>query len=149
MIFDIEKILSEWEKDSAIGQDLSEASIGTPLLHAKYLKLYSQAKMKLRLEETTQKILLKQKWLYYAGKMSREEVEATGWELDPFGGNIKPLKGEMDHYYNSDADIITSEDKVVYYKNLVDTIKEIMNSITWRHTHIKNSIDWKKFESGA
>jgi hypothetical protein len=55
MIFDIEKILSEWEKDSAIGQDLSEASIGTPLLHAKYLKLYSQAKIKLRLEETNQK----------------------------------------------------------------------------------------------
>ena len=148
MIFDIEKILSEWEKDSAIGQDLSEASIGTPLLHAKYLKLYSQAKMKLRLEETTQKILLKQKWLYYAGKMSREEVEATGWELDPFGGNIKPLKGEMDHYYNSDADIITSEDKVVYYKNLVDTIKEILDTIKWRHQGIRNAIDFKRFEAG-
>jgi uncharacterized protein (DUF427 family) len=80
--------------------------------------------------------------------MSREEVEATGWELDPFGGNIKPLKGEMDHYYNCDAEIVTSEDKVLYYKNLVDTIKEIMNNLAWRHNTIKNAIDWKKFEAG-
>ena len=75
-------------------------------------------------------------------------METLGWEPDPFNG-LKIMKGDMNYYYDSDPDIQASEDKIIYYTNLVDTLKEIIGNVTWRHQTIKNSIDWKKFESGV
>ena len=39
--------------------------------------------------------------------------------------------------------------KVEYLKECVDTLKEILNIITWRHQSIKNAIDWLKFTNPA
>ena len=101
----LEQVLDEWSKDSHIpSNNLDEASRETPKLHAKYLALLSNAKLRLRKAEMDQKSLLKLKWLYYNGKMSKEEIEATGWDYDPFNG-LKIMKGEMDYYYDSDKEI--------------------------------------------
>jgi hypothetical protein len=94
-----------------------------------------------------QKSLLKLKWLYYNGKMSQEEIEATGWEFDPFNG-LKIMKGEMDYYYDSDKEIQDSELKIQYIKTLIDTLKEIVDTLRWRHQTIGNMIKWKQFEAG-
>ena len=44
----LDVLLKTWEEDSAIGRDLAEASAQTPILHAKYLRLYSEAKLVLQ-----------------------------------------------------------------------------------------------------
>jgi len=144
----LDVLLKTWEEDSAIGRDLAEASAQTPILHAKYLRLYSEAKLVLHRYKNKQKDLLKLKWLWYNGKMDQDQMETLGWEPDPFNG-LKIMKGDMNYYYDSDPDIQASEDKIIYYTNLVDTLKEIIGNVTWRHQTIKNSIDWKKFESGV
>ena len=144
----LENILQEWKKDSHIEYNkLDVTSQETPKLHAKYLELYSNAKLKLKDAEFKQKVLLKDKWLYYNGKMPVETVIDKGWNPDPFDG-LKILKGEMDYYYDSDLEIMASEAKLAYMKEVVDTLKEIMDNIKWRHSTIKNMIDWKKFEAG-
>ena len=63
---------------------LDESSRETPKLHAKYLELLSTTKLMLKRTEFQQKVLLKEKWLYYNGKMSREDVVEKGWDPDPF-----------------------------------------------------------------
>ena len=144
----LENILQEWKKDSHIEYNkLDVTSQETPKLHAKYLELYSNAKLKLKDAEFKQKVLLKDKWLYYNGKMPVETVIEKGWNPDPFDG-LKILKGEMDYYYDSDPEIMASEAKLAYMKEVVDTLKEIMDNIKWRHSTIKNMIDFKKFEAG-
>jgi len=92
--------------------------------------------------------LLKQKWLYYNGKMSQEEILASGWEPDPFNG-LKILKGEMEYYYNADPEIQRSVEKIEYYKTIISTLTDIVDNLKWRHQTIGNMIRWRQFEAGG
>ena len=146
---DLKMILDMWSSDCVIGQSsLDESSRQTPLLHAKYLELLSTAKLRLKKAEQEQKILLKDKWLYYNGKMDQSEIEEKGWKPDPFDG-LKILKGEMDYYYDSDPEIQHSVEKIEYIKTIIDTLNEILNNVNWRHQTISNMIKWRIFESGG
>jgi len=137
-----------WQKDCIIDNyQLDETSRQTPMLHSKYIQLWSTAKLELRRTEFEQKRLLKQKWLYYNGKMDQKAIEEKGWEPDPFEG-LKILKGEMDYYYDSDPEIQKSEEKIQYWKTLIATLQEIIDNLKWRHQTISNIIKWKQFESG-
>lgn len=138
-----------WKNDCQISEfNLDDESRKTPSLHAKYLELHSITKLKLKRAELDQKTLLKDKWLYYNGKMAPEEIESKGWEFDPFNG-LKVLKGDMDHYYDADTDIQQSEERITYFKTVLDTLEEIVNNLKWRHSTIKNMIDFRRWESGG
>lgn len=141
-------ILESWNDDCVIGSDLSEESIRTPTLHCKYLQMLSVAKLELKRAENQQKRLLKDKWIWYNGKMSEEEMKERKWEPDPFNG-LKIMKGDMNYYYESDPEIQRSEERIVYFKTIIDTLKDIVDSLKWRHQTIKNCIDWKRFEVGG
>jgi len=146
-MIDLKQIHDMWSRDSEIKMQLDESSRETPLLHAKYLELLSTTKLQLKRAEFQQKVLLKEKWLYYNGKMSQEDVVEKGWDPDPFDG-LKILKGEMDYYYDSDPEIQKSEEKIQYYKTVIDTLEQIISNLNWRHQTIGNIIKWKQFESG-
>jgi hypothetical protein len=143
----LETILEMWSEDCKIEGSLDESSRHTPMLHAKYLQMLTTAKLQVKRSTMQQKSLLKDKWLYYNGKMSQDEIEAKGWEFDPFKG-LKILKGEMDYYYDADIDIQKSEEKLHYWKTIVDTLTEIVDNIKWRHQTIGNMIRWRMFEAG-
>jgi hypothetical protein len=147
---DINKILEMWSKDSVIDEfKLDSATVETSRMHSKYLELLTVNKLQLKRREAELKMLLKDKWLYYNGKLTKEEIDAKGWKYDPFNGLSKPLKGEMDFYYDSDKDIIEVNAKIEYIKTVIDTLEEIISTLRWRHQSIKNMIDWRRFESGA
>jgi len=149
MKLDLENILEMWKNDCKISEfNLDDESRKTPSLHAKYLELHSLTKLKLKRAELDQKTLLKDKWLYYNGKMAPEEIESKGWEFDPFNG-LKVLKGDMDRYYDADVDIQQSEERIIYFKTVLDTLEEIVNNLKWRHSTIKNMIDFRRWESGG
>ena len=139
-----------WQNDSIINNaKLDETSKNTPQLHAKYLQLWSTAKLELRRAEFEQKKLLKDKWLYYNGKLSKEQIDSFKWEYDPFGGLNKPLKGDMNYYYDADLDIQKAQAMLEYDKVLIETLEEIMGTIRWRHQNIGNIIKWRSFEAGV
>ena len=147
-MIDLNQVHEMWQKDSVIdNHSLDDTSRNTPKLHSKYLQMWSEAKLSLKRAEFEQKKLLKDKWLYYHGKMDRETLEEKGWEPDPFDG-LKILKGEMDYYYDSDPEIQKSEEKIQYWKTTIDTLTEIIDNLKWRHQTISNIIKWKQFESG-
>ena len=145
----LEQILEQWETDSKLpNSNLDEVSSQTPALHAKYLALLTNAKLKLKKQEMNQKSLLKDKWLWYNGKMSQEQIDKLGWSYDPLDG-LKIMKGEMDYYYDSDKEIQESELKIQYLKTMIDTLNEIVNNLNWRHQTVGNMIRWKVFEAGG
>jgi len=80
--------------------------------------------------------------------MDEDTIREFGWEFDPFNG-LKVMKGDMNYFYDSDTDIQKSEVKITYYKTMLDTLDEIINNLKWRHSTIKNIIEWRKFESGG
>ena len=145
----LDDILSEWTIDSEINEmALDDASRDSAKLHSKYLSKYMTAKLHLKTKEQSLQTLLKKKWLYYNGKMTADQIESEGWEFDPFHG-MKVLKGDMEYYYNADEDIQKTIMQIEYRKALVDTLKEIMNNIQWRHQNIGNMIKWRQFVSGV
>ena len=144
----LDDILKEWETDCQIGHRLDEASQKTPQLHAKYLNYLTQAKLHLKRAEALQNILLKDKFLWYSGKMPREDIDRLGWSHDPFDG-LKMMKGDLSYYYESDKELQASEAKVTYYKVLIETLTEIVSNLKFRHSTIRNIIEVRKFEAGA
>ena len=147
-MIDLKSIHDMWKEDCVIDEmKLDESSRQTPILHAKYLELLSTVKLQLKRAEFSQKTLLKKKWLYYNGKMDQDEIAKMDWDPDPFNG-LKILKGEMDYYYDSDPEIQKSEEKVQYWKTVLETLSEIIDNLKWRHQTISNIIKWKQFESG-
>lgn len=146
----LEELLKTWEVDSVIDEvNLDSTSIACARLHAKYLELYSLAKLNLKKKELSMAHLRKDKWLYYNGKMTKEEMDSRGWPYDPFSGMSKPLKSDMELFYTTDSDIMKLQGQIEYQTTIVETLKDIMDNIKWRHSTIKNIIDHRRFVSGA
>lgn len=149
-MIDLESILAEWKEDSKIEKhQLDETSRVTPALHSKYLEYLALTKLRLKKAEFDQKTLLKDKYLYYEGKMSQDEIESRGWSYDPYDGLSATTKNFKEYYYDSDKEIQDSEMKIQYLKTIIDTLEEIVNSLNWRHQTIGNMIRWRQFEAGA
>ena len=147
---DLNDILTMWKKDVIIDDVcLDEETLKSSKLHAKYLELFSMAKLMLKKKEMEYESMRKDKWLYYNGKMTKDDMDSRKWKYDPFDGMSKPLKSEMDMYYKTDEDISRINGKIEYQNAIVETLEEIMNNLRWRHTHIKNILDFKKFTSGV
>ena len=147
-MIDLKQVHDMWQKDCIIDNArLDETSRHTPSLHSKYLQYWSTAKLELKRAEFEQKKILKEKWLYYNGKMDQVDIENLGWNPDPFDG-LKILKGEMNYYYDADPEIQDSEKNIAYYKTVIETLQEIIDNLKWRHQTIGNMIKWRQFESG-
>jgi len=145
----LEDILEMWKKDSIINKTkIDDDAIETSKLHAKYLELLMQMKLLLKRKEMNQKHLLKDKWLYYTGKMTKAEMDEKGWVYDPFNG-LKVMKSDIQYYYETDVDLQKSEAAIDYTKALVDTLSQILEHIKWRHQQLKVILDWNKFTSGV
>jgi len=144
----LENVLEMWKKDNVIDEmALDESSRATAKLHSKYLEIYSVSRLKLKQLELDFKVLLRDKFNHYNGKLTQDELNEKGWEYDPLNG-LTVLKSDMDKYYDSDPIIQEMQKRIAYQEELCSTLKEILDSIKWRHQTIKNMIEWRKFTSG-
>lgn len=142
----LSEIQDEWKKDSVISEvDLARESLRTPQLHSKYLTFLSNAKLRLRKEESRYFETRKLKYKYYRGEMSKQELEERGW--GQFQGN-KPLKNEMDEYLQCDADLNVCLENIEYLKTSIYTLEQIIRSINSRTWDIKSAIEYVKFTNG-
>ena len=144
----LEDILKDWEDDCQIGHRLDKASHDTPQLHGKYLNYLTQAKLILKRAEASQATLLKKKFLWYNGKLPNEDIDNLGWSHDPFDG-LKMMKTDLSYYYESDKELQASEAKIVYYRTMIETLKEMVDMLKWRHQVIRNIVEIRKFEAGS
>lgn len=125
--------------------ELDTESLKTPQLHNKYLILFSQEKLKLEQILSEKKISRRDKWLYYTGKMSEEELKEKGWE----SCNLVILKTDVDRFIDSDIDIIKLEARVTLQREMVNYIENVIKIISNRQWNIRSALDWIKFTQGA
>ncbi len=144
----LELILEMWKNDSVIDEvQLDESSRDSAKLHSKYLDLYSVAKLRQKDLDLKFKVILRDKFMHYNGKLSQEEMDRKNWDYDPLNG-LTVLKGDLDKWYDADEVIQDHQKKMAYQEQVVATLKEILDNIKWRHQTIKNMIEWRKFTSG-
>jgi hypothetical protein len=124
--------------------NLHTESIKTPQLHNKYLVFYQNSKLELEKLELEEKILKKDKWLYYTGKIGQDDLESYGWE--PFDYNI--LKTDVHMFIDADKDIQKIRAKNSLQRMLVDYLENVIKIITGRQWSIKSAIEWIKFTQG-
>lgn len=123
---------------------LDEESLRTPQLHNKYLMLLLRLRNRKDRLERDLKALQKDKWLYYTGKMSEEELKKLGWE--PFELNV--LRTDVDRIMDADKDILEIEGKYRELCRIVDYIEDVVKVISNRQWSIRSAIDWQKFTNG-
>jgi len=142
----IEEIQTMWEQDSLIDDNhLGEASTETAKVHSKYIKLMVGVKLKLTKARGEYNILRKNKFRYYRGELSREELADLGWQPYQL---IKPLKNEMDEFLQGDQDLITLNTRIEYLETMGYLLESILGQIKARDWQLKNGIEWKKFLAG-
>jgi hypothetical protein len=142
----IEQIQDMWETDAEIDDNyLGENSTATPKLHAKYIKLLVQAKLKLTKVQSDYNLMRKAKFRYYRGEMSREELTDLDWAQ---WQGVKPLKNEMDEFLTGDGDLNTLRVKIDYLETMIYLLESILGQIKAREWQIKSGIEWKRFLAG-
>lgn len=142
----IERIREMAETDLKMdGTELADESVRIPQLHGKYLNIFHDESLVLRKYEADYKVLRRQKWEYYSGKMSKEELTALGWEQ--FDHRI--LRQDMDVYLESDVDLLKIQTKLDMQRQKVDYLDSILKGINNRQWVIRNAIEWRKFMSGV
>lgn len=125
--------------------ELDIESMKTPQLHNKYLILFGDEKLILGKYTSDLNVLKRNKWLYYTGKLSREQLEAFEWE--PF--NLTILKTDIDKFMDADEDIILLSNKILLQKEKVSYLEGVVKIINNRQWSIRSSIDWLKFTQGV
>jgi|TARA_B110000438_G_scaffold300622_1_gene353461 hypothetical protein len=135
----------EWKNDCEIDDiQLDNASLEVPKLHAKYLDLLSSKLILQKQYQLKYDTLLRDKWMWYNGKFSPEELKELGWEQF----DLKIMKADLHYVFNADEDLQNLKAKQEYLKITIDFLKECLTNITWRHQTIRNTIDWRKFMAG-
>jgi len=134
------------KKDLEIDKtELDTESLRTPQIHNKYLILHSKEKLKLEQLLSEKKVKRRNKWLYYTGKMSQEELDRYGWE--PF--DLVILKTEVDRFVESDEDMIKLAAKITLQQEVVSYLESVVKMISNRQWNIRAALDWIKFTQGA
>ena len=138
----IEELYDEVEKDLKIDDtELDLESIRTPQLHNKYLKLYTKHSLQLKRLQDEYKVLYRLMWEYYTGKSVPEVYAAKPFDL-------KILKADIGIYLDSDSELQQLSQKVAYAKEITNYLEKILREINNRNWTIRNTIEWKKFQSG-
>jgi len=137
----IEQLQEMWDVDCFLG----ETTTATPKLHAKYLKLLVNVKLKHTKFSSDCNILRKNKFRLYRGELSRDELTQLGWEQ---WQGVKPLKNEMDEFLSGDTEINTLKVKIDYLETMIYFLESVLGQIKARDWQIKTAVEWKKFLAG-
>ena len=78
----LEEIQELWSSDSIIDDtELDAESTKIPETHNKYLKIFSEEKLRLVRLDSKAKELKRLKWLYYTGKLDEQSLKNLEWDV--------------------------------------------------------------------
>jgi hypothetical protein len=142
----IEQLQEMWDKDCEIDDNyLGENSTATPKLHAKYVKMLVQIKLKHTKLSSDYAMLRKTKFRYYRGELSRDELSDLGWSQ---WQGVKPIKNEMDEFLSGDTELVNMKLKIDYLETMIYFLESVLGQIKARDWQIKTAVEWKKFLAG-
>jgi hypothetical protein len=138
----VDEITQMWLEDAKIDDvELDTESLKIPTLHAKYLKILYQEKLKLKSLSIKRKTLSRVLAEYYRGDLNNpEDLREIG--RDPWSRTV--LRQDLPSYVDSDNDMIKLLTKIAYQEEVVSLLEDIIKNINNRGFQIKNSIEWRK-----
>ena len=143
-MIDLETLQTMWENDSKIDPDnLHTESLNIPVLHSKYYDIYNNLMLLRKKAEQQRKNIRHERYEYFSGK-SDPQVYID----DPFPKKIRD-KETMQKYLDADTKLSGISLKIEYYDVMLRFIEEILKMVSQRTYHIKNSIEFMRFTSGA
>ena len=143
MSLDLESIQEMWKKDSYIDRDnLHEESLKIPSLHAKYFELYNTIFLLRKKAEQQRKNTRHERYEYFSGKADPEVYVES-----PFPKKIRD-KDTMQKYLDADERLSSVSLKIDYYDTMLVYIESILKQVSNRTYHIKNAIEFMRFNSG-
>lgn len=141
----IEEIRKMIDLDVQIDQSaLNNEASKIPQLHNKYLCIHTDEKLVLTKLENDLRVLLRDKWLYYSGKMSQEQLTQRGWEQ--FDLNL--LRTDLDRFIHADPDVVQMESKCVMQREKVNYLEQVVKLISNKIWNIRAALDWIRFTQG-
>lgn len=141
----LDEIYDEFEKDSKFDRtELGDESLKIAKLHAKYFRMFSNERLRLKTMQQKYNELYKAKYEYYMGTLSEEEYQLRGWEPNP----LRILKSDVPMYIDSDSDLGAINIKIEYQKEKITALEGIIKHLNARGFQIKAAIDWEKFKAG-
>ena len=142
----LEEMQQEWDNDCSIDDNyLGETTIATPKLHAKYVRLLVNTKLKHTKLSSDYNMLRKNKFRYYRGELSRDELTDLGWSQ---WQGVKPLKNEMDEFLSGDTELNTLRVKIDYLETMIYFLESVLSQLKARDWQIKTAVEWKRFLAG-
>ena len=142
-IEDIREMINQDTKINSGSLDTEATHI--PQIHNKYLCLLMDEKLVLTKYESDLRILNKNKWLYYSGKMSQEQLKVLSWDVF----ELALLRTDVDRFIESDTDIIVLQNKCVMQREKVSYIEQVVKLIANKIWNIRAALDWIKFTQGV
>lgn len=138
----LEEIIEMVEKDLPIdNSELGQESLKTAHLFGKYLRIYTEEKVRmLALEKDYNGILFKKR-LYYSGKADSDE-----YKKNPF--NHKVLKSDLEYFTLADAEVSKKKLQYDLQAEKVSYLNEVLKHINQRSFLIGKAVDWEKFLAG-
>ena len=141
----IEEIREMIAQDTKINTgSLDKEATDIPQIHNKYLCLLMDEKLVLTKYESDFRILNKNKWLYYSGKMSQEELKLLSWEVF----ELALLRTDVDRFIESDNDVIILQNKCIMQREKVNYLEQVVKLISNKIWNIRAALDWMKFTQG-
>ena len=139
----LETLQDMWRSDSKLDEDLHDNdSLAIPQLHMKYMEFHNQYSLMKKERDIEMKRLIKEKWLYYRGK-----APSSVYKEMPFDLKLT-TKEEISMFIEADEDIGKLKYKIEYIAQVIFFLDGVLRMINNRTYHIKNAIEWKKFQSG-
>ena len=138
----IEFIVEEWRKDCKLDDtELDSEALRIPNLHAKYLKLLADHKIKLRSLKIKQKQLYKTLYDYYKGDLNNpQDLERIKREPQP----KSILKQDISMHIDGDEEMLKVLSRLAIQEETVTVLEEILRSINGRGFQLKNAIEWRR-----
>ena len=139
----LEQLQEMWKTDSKLDDDLHDNdSLAIPQLHMKYMEFHNTYSLMKREREREMKKMIKDKWLYYKGKAPSSVYKEMPFELK------LTTKEEISMFIETDEDIRKLQFKIDYIDQVLFFLDGVLRMINNRTYHIKNTIEWKRFQSG-
>lgn len=141
----LQEILDSWTGDASIDElALDTEALRIPILHAKYIQMYSAEALMLGRYNRLLRELTKDKWEWYGGKKTAQEYKEAG-QFNP----LKVIRQDIPTYIDADPEYNELKDKILMAEQKVQVLKEIMSSINSRNWVIKNAIERQRFLQGG
>ena len=139
----LEKIQEMWKADSKMDMDnLHDESVKIPQLHQKYYTFYTTIKLLYKKSEDSYNKTKLERYNYYSGKSSPEE-----YVEEPLAYKVRD-KESMTMHMNADEYVSKARLKKEYNQVMIDTLEDILRMIHGRTYHVKNAIEFLRFQSG-